>query len=161
MRGGMIMMRSFADRFGRKWPREWAMIVDHKPVTWADIHRKRAERDKRNIARKREPRTQRHAAYIWVFYQPGLFGFAYMGWWLYIRTVNESYAVDFRGLNSDLALKIMRLVPCGILPAIENFEQWKEAFATEYHRPGRFKQQGLLAGWATVQDGNRVIDFEL
>ncbi len=143
-----IIMRSFAERMGVHWPQEIALLEDGKPVTWADIHKARTKHQNKRLWWKREYGVnQKRAAYIWVFYQPGLFGFAYAGWHLYIRTLNNSWWIRHNHYDDTLMLDIMRRFPCGIIPVRENFNQWKEAFAKTYSRPGRFKKQGLVLGW--------------
>lgn len=73
------MHRSFAEHMGVKWPKDWAMKIDGVPVTWTEIHAKRTAWQQERLRRKRDWfTTERRAAYVWVFYQPGLFGFAYI-----------------------------------------------------------------------------------
>ena len=144
-----IMHRSFADFMGFNWPKEIAFVENGKRVTWAQLKAERVERQRKHLREVEATRCPvRHAAYVWVFYQPGIFGFAFMGWWLYVRTATQSWGFSFRSFENGITtLDIMRQFPCGVLPATENFEQWKMAFAKEHWRPGRFKKQGLLPVW--------------
>lgn len=145
------MHRSFAEHMGLKWPKEVAFIQDGKRVSWAEVKSIRIDRQARHLREvTRWEGSVRHAAFVWVFYQPGLFGFAYMGWWLYLRTLHHDWKFDLRLARQGLsALDIMRRFPCGVLPMEENFEAWKTAFATQNSRPGRFRKQGLLPVWVT------------
>lgn len=151
-----IMNRSFAEHMGVHWPKHIAQLVDGKPVTFAELlDRKRewqAERLRRKLFNWNAQETR--AAYLWTFYQPGLFGFAYMGWWAYIRTLNNSYKISPRDIGRPFALSVMSQFPCGVLPLPENFRQWAEAFGQTYSRPGRFEKQGLVLGWIHLHRGD-------
>jgi hypothetical protein len=150
-----IMHRSFAENWAKvrgvpcPWPKEIALIDSGRRVTFAELKAQRVERQTRHLRKVEAVEAPvRHAAYVWVFYQPGLFGFAYMGWWLYIRALTYDWAFSFRSFEAGLTtLDIMRQFPCGVLPLEQNFEQWKPAFAKAHWRPGRFPKQGLLPGW--------------
>ena len=150
------MHRSFADFMGLKWPKELACIVNGDRITWAQL---KAERVKRQRARmcsidRMNINPIRHAAYVWVFYQPGLFGFAYQGYWLAIRTLNHTWTLGFKGgCSIGIGIvDIMKMFPCGFLPLIENYEKWKKEFIRQYYRPGRFKKQGMVPVW--VESGH-------
>ena len=125
-----------------------AYIVNGKRVTWADIHKRRAERDQRNIQRKREPDVPlKRAGYVWVFWQPH---WIYHGWHLYLWTLKDEVWLS-RGSRlegpSRFIRHLMEQFPCGVIPIRENLDQWMKAFAKTYARSGRFKKQGLLLGW--------------
>jgi hypothetical protein len=93
---------------------------------------------------------RRRVAFLWTFYQPGLFGFAYMGWWAYIRTLHQDWKLDKPSeweTRGNFTLGLMQQFPLGLLPLPENFDRWMEEFGKEYARPGRFKKQGLMLGW--------------
>ena len=146
-----IIMRSALVAWGRTPPRELHSIVDGKIVTWSDIMATRRKQQAERLDRIRAIHTPvKRAGYIWIFYQPGLFGFVYKGWWAYLRRLGvEGYQLRFGRFDRDdtLLLSIMEHYPCGVLPAPENFELWKEAFGNTYARPGRFAQQGLMPVW--------------
>lgn len=150
-----IMNRSFAEHIGVVWPKHIAQIVDGKPVTFAELLDRKRERQGERLTRKLFDWNgeETRAAYLWTFYQPGLFGFVYMGWWAYIRTLNDSYQISVRDIGCDFALSVMAQFPCGVIPIRENFRQWAEAFGGTYARPGRFKQQGLVLGWIHLKRG--------
>jgi hypothetical protein len=122
-----------------------------KFVTYADLKAQRVQRQRERLRLLLQQPAYpiRRAAFVWTFYQPGLFGFAYMGWWAYLRMIgerDEQISWDRLG-GGDLALQCMKLFPCGVLPFRENFRQWMEAFGREYSRPGRFILQGLAPIW--------------
>jgi hypothetical protein len=153
-----VMTRSFADCMGFKWPKDLACIVNGERITYAQLKAKRIAEQKERLRRmETEPRPERRAAFVWVFYQPGLFGFCFEGYWLAIRTLKHTWTFGFRGSEDRSGLKtidIMRMLPCGFLPLQENAEKWKEKFVKTYSRPGRFRKQGMVAGWVeTDHDG--------
>ena len=156
----MVMTRSGAEFWSQtihgkpcNWPREWAKLVNGKPVTWKQINAGKTERQNRRLQWKRERGPFRCAAYLWTFYQPGLFGFAYAGWWAYLWTVKEWWKLSFdEGSYRFKGVDAMRLLPLGFLPIKQNFEPWMEEFARVYNRPGRFEKQGLLIGWAEAEN---------
>src|ERR1043166_9238042 len=150
-----IMNRSFADRMGFNWPKHIACVVSNHRlyktyVTFDQLLEERKQKQRRHLAELLAVNPKRQAAFLWTFYQPGLFGFAYMGWWAYIRTLNKDWKLDEPReweLHGNFTLDLMRQFPCGLLPLPENFELWKEAFGETYSRPGRFEKQGLALGW--------------
>jgi len=160
----MIMYRSFAETMGLPaWPPDVAERIsthrDHlgrqfvRDVTWAEVHEERRQRQRERLAEIRRPsRPEVVPAYVWVFEVPG---WIYGGWWCYVvthrtRHREDMLAVDFRTFRADLALSIMRTAPCGFLPAIEFWEDWKPAFAREHQRSSRVddpRPSGSLVGW--------------
>lgn len=159
-----VMKRSFADFMGFKWPKDLACIVNGERITYAQLKAERIERQRKRLRSiENAPMPVRHAAYAWVFYQPGLFGFAFMGYWLAIRTLHHTWTFSFRGTELAGGLKtvdIMRMFPCGILPLSENFEKWKELFVKRHSRPGRFRKQGMIMGWVECEyEGRWPIKF--
>lgn len=145
------MERSFAEVMGFDWPKDLACVVNGERITYLQIKERKIMKQRKHLEKVlRHDGPVRHAAYVWVFYQPGLLGFAYQGYWLSIWTLRHTWTFRFRldemvsGLST---IDVMRMFPCGYLPLIENFEYWKEAFVRKYLRPGRFKKQGLVMGW--------------
>jgi hypothetical protein len=136
---------------GFHWPKEIACIINGERVTYAELKKAKSERQRRRLQSILENvESVRHAAYVWVFYQPGLFGFAYQGYWLAIRTLKHCWTFEFRHEPTGDRVKtidVMAMFPCGCLPLVENFEKWKERFVKRYRRPGRFSKQGLVAVW--------------
>lgn len=129
---------------------------DWKATTWRDVFAVRKEKQQSNILFKRKWKSHElKACYIWVFYNKGwLMG----GWWIYIKTLKRDYGINFEK-NNDLVLKAMQMFPCGIIPLLENFDQWAENFAKIYHKEafGR-KKQGLkkcvckINGYGELED---------
>lgn len=144
------------------WPKGVAYFISGyggmEAVTYTQLKAARVEKQRKHFEVMMQPAGYRHAAYLWTFYQPGLFGFAYMGWWAYLWTIKDSWQLSVRDcLSIPLALQVMRQLPCGVLPIPENFEQWKEAFGKTYCRPGRFKRQGLVPGWVECDSFHRPL----
>ena len=125
-------------------------------VTYAQLKVARMKRQAEHLRQVLTIETPvRRAAYLWTFYQPGLFGFAYMGWWAYLRICGQrddhQLRLDIVGSEDQLVLRCMELFPCGILPILDNFDLWKEAFGSQYRRPGRFAKQGLVPIWVILR----------
>jgi hypothetical protein len=156
---------------GHAWPTEVAYMISDgqnrlKRVTWADIKADRVARQKRHLECVLQPTTpDRRAALVWTFFVPGPI---YGGWHLYIRTVHDSvwlHGPEYpREIRAELALSIMQMFPCGLLPIPENFYPWKEAFARAYPyktKRGR-KPQGIVFGWVELDpDGRNPRNFQL
>lgn len=137
-------------------PADVVCVIDGNPITKADVLQAKRERQGRQLAAKRrdyDPLIK--PCFVHVFWTNGLgeAGF-YRGWWLYINTLHASWNIG-PNRDSEIALKAMRLFPCGYLPMIENFNPWKEAFADMYHRPTlkRPDKQGMAIAWAKVSAG--------
>jgi hypothetical protein len=140
------------------WPKGVKCYISNghgklEAITYAQLKAERIEKQRKHLAALDEIPVTRQAGYVWTFYQPGLFGFAYQGWWAYIRTAYESWQLGVRGVNEDVTLDVMRMFPCGVLPIKENYRQWMETFGETYSRPGRFKQQGLAMVWVEFVRG--------
>ena len=166
IKDGLSMIERF-HQTGSFLPRGVKFVINGEPVTYAQL---KAERKAERIKRQREHLRQilisdspvRRAAFLWCFYQPGLFGFAYAGWWAYLRICGEredhQLRWDIVGAEDKLVQRCMELFPCGVLPIRENFETWKEEFGRQYRNPGRFKDQGLVPIW--VKFNGRHIEIE-
>ena len=125
-------------------------------VTHADLKKARIEKQKAHLKSVLSTQPLRRAGFVWTFWTPGLAGFAFRGWWAYLRTLEGDTALNFRGMQTELISKVMGMFPCGILPSVENLDLWMEAFATEHSHPGRFKKQGLALVWVTPRPHNRM-----
>lgn len=163
-RGGncAVITRAGAESWSRvllgkecQWPKEVAMIRFGKFITYADLGREKKEKQRRQLQEKlRYYGPVRYAAYLWVFFCPGISGFLRQ-YYLYLWTLKNNWALDFRrdwqcDFERDDIISVgsaMRMFPCGLLAIPQNFELWKEEFAKRYRRPGRFKKQGLIPGW--------------
>jgi len=134
----------------------------------ADVLRAKRERMVRNLRRKREAGfTCRRALYVWVFWCPGVLGFAFRGWWLYLVGIGgkQYQGGGVKGnLAGELLQHVMELFP---IPAANRFpllgppsaDDCMPLFARE-HRHGlrSGKPQGKAAVWAAVR-GERVLEI--
>jgi len=130
--------------------------VDWKPVTYKEIYERKKAKQERSIQYKMRTEITK-PCFLWVFYNnTWLFG----GWWVYIKTLKEDYAVNFRNPDRMLLSKIINLFPCGILPLKENFSQWAEKFAKTYPHIG-FKRtkQGLKKCYCKIDEYGRIADI--
>lgn len=131
--------------------------------TTADVLAAKLEKMKNRLYFKREcDNVKRVPAYVWVFFCPGVGGFAYRGWWLYIkgRNINEG----FRTLQSETIKKVMELFPlvqpslfCKFSEYDEDVERWKREFVKKFPR-GKWcgKPQGKSPVWAEFKNGRFV-----
>lgn len=128
----------------------------------ADLLRAKRERMERNLWQKREVgQVSRRALYLWVFWCPGITGFAFRGWWAYLIGVGgQRYqGGGVKGdLAADLLRRVMELFP---IPAASRHPLWGSAaaydwmplFAQKYQCGMRsHKPQGKAAVWALVRD---------
>jgi hypothetical protein len=145
------MKRSFADCMGFNWPAEIAYKIDGRTVTYADMKADRIVKQKEHLQKILAiGGPVRRAAYVWTFFNPH---FPYSGWHLYLRTIEDSWWI--RTCDS-LAINIMQMFPCGLLPIPDNFYAWKEAFAKDHARPSsRRTKQGMVFGWVDVERRRR------
>lgn len=129
-------------------------------TTKADILRGKCERMKQSLRMKREYGViHRRALYVWVFWCPGVGGFAFRGWWTYIIGCGVEHGGKYTQA-SGLILQAMGLFPI-IEPTLfeedrEYRERWMKEFAKRYQR-GLWcgKPQGKAPIWAEVQ-GNSI-----
>lgn len=143
-------------------PNEVAYMYKNYPwdkwvrVTYEEIFAKKKQRQDLNISRKR--RTDIVVpCYVWVFYNNC---FPYGGWWVYIRTVKEDYAVNFRNYDEvRLIDKIRSLFPCGVLNMEGSFTKWAESFERQYHRKGKRKKNAVAACHCKINQYGCVADI--
>lgn len=139
------------------YPDDVVCVVNGKPITKSDILYAKRERQRMELAAKRCSSYDSiiKPCFVWTFYNSGL---VYGGWWLYVRTLKESWEIDLRR-QGEMVLKIMRLFPCGYLPIFENFTPWLAAFAKEYHYPTRKRpvRQGMAVARAVALN-DRLVD---
>lgn len=104
-------------------------------------HLKDLLRDKANVVKP---------GFVWTFFNPAIF--PYHGWWLYVITHKGSWCIDERHDRNNIALQVMRLYPCGLLPMTENLRAWKEEFARIYPKSTikRPKYQGMVIASVTT-----------
>lgn len=165
-----IMHRSFAEFMGVNWPPEVAYRISDgrglrggiRDVTWAEVGEQKRRKQRERLERIREPSHPRFVpAYAWTFYNSG---WIYMGWHCYVVTRTEQIAVTFRGLNTGLAESIMRAVPLGMFPVVENFERWMESLAKQRPRrkPKRDRRRaGSVVGWLEYNSIGNPTGFSL
>ena len=149
-----VMMRSFADAMGMKWPKNAAMKVgDYRSpqgfrfVTWAELHEERRTRQAKILKRiRRPPEPFVVPCFVWTFFVPG---FIYYGWHCYIVTRTFEVGVTFRDFDEKLAESVMKAVPMGMLPMTENFIVWMEKLAKQHPRkhPRDKRKAGSVVGW--------------
>jgi len=86
--------------------------------------------------------------YVWTFYNRQ--AIPYGGWHCYAVTRHFRIGVNFRWFDKELALSIMRAVPCGLLPCVDNFYRWMKVFSKQHKRPKRKgdpRKAGSIVGW--------------
>ena len=151
--------------WGVDLPREIAYLYKNYPwekwvrVTYKEIFAKKKQRQDSNLSMKR--RADRVVpCYIWVF--RNMQDFPYGGWWVYIRTVKEDYAVNFRNYDQvRLMDKIRSLFPCGILNIEGSFTKWAESFEKQYHRKGKRKKNAVVACHCKINQSGYLADIIL
>jgi len=127
-------------------------------TTKADVLRERRKRMEYHLWFKREYGViQRRPLYVWVFWCPGFFGFAYRGWWLYLigRGISSSKYLE---KGKKTVARLMELFPL-VEPNLfgpPDLEKWKSEFVKRYKR-GRWcgKPQGKAPVWAEIK-GDRI-----
>lgn len=127
-------------------------------TTKADVRRQRQERMKRILYWKREDGVvQRRALYVWVFWCPGVGGFAFKGWWTYIIGIGVSYGGKYIHGGGMIA-EAMKLYPL-VEPTLygpPDLDRWMAEFVKRYQK-GKWcgKPQGKAPVWAEVE-GTRI-----
>jgi len=152
------------------WP-EGAISAwqDHCYADWqfkyvADVLREKREKMERCLCAKREyGQIERRCLYVWVFWCPGFFGFAFQGWWTYLVGLGREYrGGGHKGeLTGDLLRQAMEMFPVDnprpLLPL--DHREWMPLFARKYQRgKPQGKPQGKAAVWAEFKNG-RVQKF--
>lgn len=129
----------FGERgFLSNYPPDVVMLVGGSngviPITKDDILDTKRRRQVRKLEFKRRNwDLVVRPCFVWVFCNDS---WLFNGYWLYVKTLKKSWQVDWRS-RPDMVLKIMGMFPCGVEPVIENFTEWKVAFAETYHYPTR------------------------
>lgn len=154
------------------WPKEiaykytdggygWGIPPEWKIVTYQEIHAKKRARQNLLLERKRRPDTRTVPAFIWVF--KNIHGFPFGGWWIYVKTLKDDHALNFRCRMDHIILQIMGLIPLGMMPIKQNIDPWMETFASTYPHIGfkRKRFQGLLRCYVTTNYRNDIIKVEL
>lgn len=161
-----IVDRSAAKKFfGIELPENVISIIkdtpfdDWREYTKEDLLEKKIQQQNSSLWFRREyGKVEVKPCFIWLFYNKG---FPFMGWWIYIKTLKEDYAVDFhRGPRAYVSIeKIMSLYPCGVFPISENSGIWAEAFSSQYQHTGFNRtKQGLAKAWCLINH-NGIVDL--
>ena len=127
----------------------------------SDILRAKRERMERNLWWKREYGViHRRPLYIWVFWCPGVGGFAFRGWWTYIIGRGVEHGGK-RSVATEPILRAMELFPV-IEPRLfeedwQQRERWMKEFVKRYRR-GKWcgKPQGKAPIWAEIEGSSIV-----
>ena len=135
---------------------------DHPGKEWVPYTRKqlivhKTKNQNCNIKNKCRSKTM-VPCFVWVFFNDTFF---FGGWYTYIRTIKQDYALNFRNTNKPLIEKIIALFPCGTLPEIAFFNTWMKRFAEEYHHDGfgGRKKQGLVKCWCLIDEWGKLEDI--
>jgi len=154
------------------WPEEAVSAMRRfrsepwKFTTRADIRREKIERMEEALRRKRQPQTERRVLCVWVFWCPGIGGFAFYGWWAYFVGVGGKF-YSGGGVKGDIAGTLLEqvraLFPTGPRPLLAEADRpddWMPRFARMHARGTRAgKPQGRALVWATVK-GDVVVSVE-
>ncbi len=162
-----IMTRGAAKFWWQKeLPPDVAYLTKNHPhdewvaTTYRQILDKKIAKQNGELQCKRA-HTKRVAGFIWVFYNKGwIFG----GWYLYVKTLKRDFSISFGrdgDFNRKLIQKVMGLYPCGVIPMIDNFDEWSKRFATQFKRPS-FKRKdkcALVRCWCDIDEYGRLKDI--
>lgn len=136
------------------------MYAPWEYTTKADILRQKRQRRRTHRIWMESRITHRRRLYVWVFWCPGVGGFAFRGWWTYIIGCGVEYGGKLI-FDTEPILQAMRLFPV-IEPTLfeedwEQRERWMIEFAKRYQR-GLWcgKPQGKALIWAEVR-GSTII----
>lgn len=137
---------------------------DWRPCTYFEIRQIKIKVQKHNIERKRKFKKIKPCL-IWVFFNNTDF---FYGWYIYIKTINDDWGINFRPKNEKLVEEIMQLFPMSVLPLYENFDLWAERFCKSFmvkpkgnrrYFTGK-RKQGLAKAWCNIDEfGNLVNVF--
>ena len=163
------------ERFWARFGQDTAIVdTGYDPpvvTTYAQLgERKRREQAERLRWKRQGDPAVRRPLYVWVFHCPGIFGFAYFGWWCYLIGRGIKSQVDKRDDRnhpSRLRDELRALFPFGERTLYGDwsisFDTWMERFARAYccrHQDGRPRKhagriQGKAFVWAEV-NGDHV-----
>lgn len=147
-----------------EWPEDAVSAYrEHMYAPWqfttkSDIRRQRRERMEHHLWWKREYGViERRALYVWVFWCPGLFGFAYRGWWVYLigRGIESGKYLEQDTKTMSRLMELFPLVESTLFGS-PDIAKWKKEFVKRYRRgtwAGR--PQAKAPVWAEVE-GTRI-----
>lgn len=136
-----------------------------RTVTWAEVGRQKRARQRRQLERRRcVAGTEIRPIYVWVFHCPGVAGFAYYGWWVYLIGRDYSYG-KYLERDARLMDRLMDLFPLGNRTLYGwdiSIDTWKRRFARKYccrdanGRPRKHagRIQGKAIVWASFYSGH-------
>ena len=140
---------------------------DHIYAQWqyrykSDILREKKERIESRLWWKREYRVEhRRVLYVWVFWCPGFFGFAYRGWWTYIVGIGGKYYSSGKkgSVGGRLLDEVIKLFPVTEPTFIPDHDQWQREFVKK-NQKGLWcgKPQGKAPIWALIE-GDYIIEI--
>lgn len=165
-----IMTRSGARSWwGKELPKEVAYLYHNGGTGFGLAPEWQTVTFKENLDKKREKQKwrlqhKRHfkkvvPCFVWVFYNNSTF---FSGWWIYIKTLKKDYGINFRHeYNEQLICKVMTLIPMGVLPVIECFEEWAKYFSVTFSHTGfkRLSKQGLAKCWCEIDECGNLSDL--
>jgi len=149
-----VMTRSFAENMGVQWPPEMALKEGDYPgqvryVTWEELHARRRQRQSRRLDQIRAPLEPAVVpCYVWTFHNDWVM--PYGGWWCYVVARQFRIGVNRYRIDEPLALSIMRALPLGLFPIVDNFEKWMVELATQHPRSSHqtdSREAGVVFGW--------------
>lgn len=139
------------------WPLDAiSAIREHHSEPWqffkiSDLLRDKRKRMENRLWMKREDHTvHRICLYVWVFWCPGIFGFAFRGWWTYLIGQGIS---EGKFLGHKMKMRLMELFPLVEPTLFESgsYEQWQIEFVKRYQKGSHCgKPQGKSPLWAEV-----------
>ena len=125
-------------------------------TTKSDILKERRERGEKILRLKRKDGVvERKALYVWVFWCPGVNGFFYRGWWVYL--IGKDYeSGKYLERDTEIISQLMKLFPL-VEPDMfdgTSIEKWKRKFVKQYQRGLHCgKPQGKAPVWAEMRNG--------
>jgi hypothetical protein len=126
----------FFESFGPDTAIVSKMVGGHYEVqTWSDLGREKRARQTRNLEDKRDGTVSSvRPMYVWVFHCPGIFGFAYRGWWTYLIW-HGGDSGKFLRHSTKMIDALMSLFPMAdpcLFGQPPTYEQWQVRFATAF-----------------------------
>ncbi len=132
--------------------------------TWDMVMERRRQRQREQLEQKRSNYgvIERKPLYVWVFWCPGINGFIFRGWWIYLRGNGRDYhGGGYKGqVDGKLLDDLLRLFPLveRTLFGLDwrDWKTWMIRFVKKYHRGNCCgRRQGKAPVWCEVK-GNYV-----
>jgi len=142
-------VRAYRDHFYGEW----------KFIFRTDIMKRKLEIQERSLWFKRTYSVvEMRYLYVWTFWCPGFFGFAFRGWWTYIIGRNISYGKDLEQ-NEKIVNRLMELFPAeNSLFGPTSFDKWQQWFVKSFRVRKKWcgKPQGKAAVLVEVRGGDHI-----